>query len=412
MAVTAEDRVIAEVKRFCHVGLDETALLGGVAETLRRVIPFDAYCASTTDPASGLMTRTVAEEMGGEKEAAVYLEHVYFEQDVDETLKAAREGRSVALLSKLTGGELERSTSYREFLRPLGLAHTMGGVFAADGRIWGTLDLAREGGRSDFDPSEAALLRHLAPHVSAGLKLAALRSQAPPETAGDGVPGVLVLDRRGKILHHTASAERWLRDLGDLGPGWREGVGPASGGVDGGERATKDPQARDGTGPEQQRPPSPRPVPFRAVVDVSGRAQRATNGRRDRDDDRHRAGRTSRSRLAEHSRVRPESPRTGGRGPRGTRGFHEGDLADSLHLRVHRPGAPLQRLRKGRRAEPKGTRKALLLRCHVLLIGSERRRNALAAKHSEGRFTDGRSWNRSPGLETSMSTCASLCRAR
>jgi DNA-binding CsgD family transcriptional regulator len=101
----------------------------------------------------------------------------------------------------------------------------MSGVFAADGRIWGTLDLAREGGRSDFDPSEAALLRHLAPHVSAGLKLAVLRSQAPPETAGDGVPGVLVLDRRGKILHHTASAERWLRDLGDLGPGWREGVG-------------------------------------------------------------------------------------------------------------------------------------------------------------------------------------------
>ena len=114
-------------------------------------------------------------------------------------------------------------------------------------------------------------------------------------------------------MHHTASAERWLRDLGDLGPGWREGVGPASSGVDGGERATKDPQARDGTGPEQQRPPSPRPVPFRAVVDVSGRAQRATNGRRDRDDDRHRAGRTSRIRLGEHSRVRPESPRTGGR---------------------------------------------------------------------------------------------------
>jgi hypothetical protein len=67
MAITAEDRVIAEVKRFCHVGLDETALLGGVAETLRRVIPFDAYCASTTDPASGLMTRTVAEEMGARR---------------------------------------------------------------------------------------------------------------------------------------------------------------------------------------------------------------------------------------------------------------------------------------------------------------------------------------------------------
>ena len=90
MAVTAEDRVIAEVKRFCHVGLDETALLGGVAETLRRVIPFDAYCASTTDPASGLMTRTVAGEMGGETEAAVYLEHVYFEQDGRDAQGGAR----------------------------------------------------------------------------------------------------------------------------------------------------------------------------------------------------------------------------------------------------------------------------------------------------------------------------------
>ncbi len=116
----------------------------------------------------------------------------------DETLKAAREGRSVALLSKLTGGELERSTSYREFLRPLGLAHTIKRRLRRRGADLGTLDLAREGGRSDFDPSEAALLRHHAPHVSAGLKLAALRSQAPPETAGDGVPGVLVLNRRGK----------------------------------------------------------------------------------------------------------------------------------------------------------------------------------------------------------------------
>ena len=26
-------------------------------------------------------------------------------------------------------------------------------------------------------------------------------------------------------MHHTAAAERWLRDLGDLRPGWREGEG-------------------------------------------------------------------------------------------------------------------------------------------------------------------------------------------
>jgi DNA-binding CsgD family transcriptional regulator len=225
VAAAVEDRVLGEVERLCHAGLDETALLGGVVESLRRAIPFDAYCASATDPASGLMTRTFTEEMGGEKEAAFYLEHVYFEQDLEETLKAARDGRSVTLLSELTGEHLERSASYRGFLRPLDLAHTMSGVFAADGGIWGTLDLAREGGRRDFEAREVALFKRLAPHLSAGLKIATLREDARSETGGDGVSGVLVLDSRGMVLHHTAAAEHWLGDLADLGPGWREGVG-------------------------------------------------------------------------------------------------------------------------------------------------------------------------------------------
>lgn len=101
----------------------------------------------------------------------------------------------------------------------------MSGVFAADGGIWGTLDLAREGGRRDFGAREVVLLRRLAPHLSAGLEMAALRAAVRPATGGDGVPGVLVLDSQGRVLHHTAEAERWLRDLADLGPGWREGAG-------------------------------------------------------------------------------------------------------------------------------------------------------------------------------------------
>jgi DNA-binding CsgD family transcriptional regulator len=80
-------------------------------------------------------------------------------------------------------------------------------------------------GRPDFSPREVALMRRIAPHVGAGLKAAALRSQASPEDNGDGAPGVLVLDWRGWVLHYTGAAERWLRDLGDLGPGWREGDG-------------------------------------------------------------------------------------------------------------------------------------------------------------------------------------------
>lgn len=50
-----------------------------------------------------------------------------------------------------------------------------------------------------------------------------LRSQALSGPEHDGAPGVLVLDARGGVLHYTAATERWLRELGDLHPGWREG---------------------------------------------------------------------------------------------------------------------------------------------------------------------------------------------
>ena len=42
------------------------------------------------------------------------------------------------------------------------------------------------------------------------------------EEGATDVPGVLTLDYRGRVVQHTPAAERWLRDLEDLGPGWRE----------------------------------------------------------------------------------------------------------------------------------------------------------------------------------------------
>jgi DNA-binding CsgD family transcriptional regulator len=52
--------------------------------------------------------------------------------------------------------------------------------------------------------------------------MAALRVQTPVEEGGPDVPGVLTLDYKGRVIQHTPAAERWLRDLEDLGPGWRE----------------------------------------------------------------------------------------------------------------------------------------------------------------------------------------------
>ncbi len=81
-SAASEDRVVNEVKRLCTAGLDQRALLGEVIRSLRRTIPFEAFCVSTMDPSSELITHSVAEGMGGLQEARLFFEHIYLENDV------------------------------------------------------------------------------------------------------------------------------------------------------------------------------------------------------------------------------------------------------------------------------------------------------------------------------------------
>ena len=234
-----EERVFGHIKRLCLPDLDETTLFREVIARLRHAVPIDTYRALTIDPLSGLPTVSFTEEPDQPARARFFLEHIYFEDDVLEFNWMAQHRYQVALLSEATGGNLERSLHWRELLGPEGFGHEARGVFTVSQELWGGICAIRERGRPDFSPREVALMRRIAPHLGAGLKVAVLHSQASPEDNGDGAPGeapreapreapgeapgVLVLDQRGWVLHYTAAAERWLRDLGDLGPGWREG---------------------------------------------------------------------------------------------------------------------------------------------------------------------------------------------
>jgi DNA-binding CsgD family transcriptional regulator len=220
---TEDERVFAEVKRLCYAGLDAPTLHRRALACLKCVVPFDGSCAHDADPVSGLGMRMYLDPPH-EQNLRVYLEQVYFEDDVNEFNWMIRTRRPVVLLSQTTQGHLDHSLRYRAALAPRGFHFDLRAVFASGREHWGGVSMFRESGRRDFTQREALLIGRLAPHLAAGLRAATLRAQAPLTPVSDG-PGVVILDQRGRVTHSTASAEDWLRELGDLGPGWRDGHG-------------------------------------------------------------------------------------------------------------------------------------------------------------------------------------------
>jgi DNA-binding CsgD family transcriptional regulator len=224
-AELANERVFAEVKRLCLMGLDPTTLRQRVAERLGRAVPFEGYVAFTMDPTSGLITHAIVEEMGDESGLRLFLEHVYFEDDVLEFNWMVRNRLPAGLLSEATGGKLEQAARYRELQAPAGLGYELRGAFSTGTQLWGGLCLSREKGRPDFTAREVAIMRRVAPHLGAGLRAATLQQELHANQESDDTAGVMVLDQWGTVVQHNAAAERRLEELGDLGERWREGKG-------------------------------------------------------------------------------------------------------------------------------------------------------------------------------------------
>lgn len=212
--------VLAEIARLGTSGLGNAVLLRRIVQALRPAIPFDAFCATTTDPTTNLITDTVTERESasaarGDAITTNYFARVYFEHDLRDTLAMLRGGLMVRRLSDATAGDLARSGRYRLHLQPRHLGPEVYVTFIDRG-LWGELHLTREVGSPDFSDRELELLRQVSARAGAGLKSAALRGAAQEQDAPD-TPGVLILDRRGRVVSTTANVAGFLRELGRRG---------------------------------------------------------------------------------------------------------------------------------------------------------------------------------------------------
>jgi DNA-binding CsgD family transcriptional regulator len=96
-----------------------------------------------------------------------------------------------------------------DVLDTFGYGHELQVTCSSGGRVWGNLHLIRRQGRVAFAPHSATLLETLAPHITAGLRTAAVRAAL---AAGPGTRlGVVVLAPGGGVELVNGVAERLLQ---------------------------------------------------------------------------------------------------------------------------------------------------------------------------------------------------------
>lgn len=202
----ARDRIAG----VCAAPPSGTDLLREVSRRLAAVVPFDAAGWLTTDPATGLFTGAVVEEIPASAHMRFY-ENELLEEDRLKFASLRAGGRPVGRLSDATGGDPGRSARHRALYRPFGLRHEMRAAFVVDGACWGVACLARAEGEPDFAPAEVRFVESLCPLVGAGLRAAAAAARG--EAPGADGPGVVVLRAGGSVESMTAEAARWLEAI-------------------------------------------------------------------------------------------------------------------------------------------------------------------------------------------------------
>lgn len=191
---------------------DGDALLEGLSERLRRIIPFKACFWSATDPVTMLATSPARVENMGEEYCSSYWEREFLCEDFIRFTDIAREPRPVATLYDATGGRPRRSGRYEIVNRRAGLDDEMRAAFRSGRRAWGVMALYREEGGPPFSAAEQKVVADLGPAIGEAFRRTTLL-QVEPRVPAPHAPGLLMFDASGVLVSMNDEAEAWLRLL-------------------------------------------------------------------------------------------------------------------------------------------------------------------------------------------------------
>lgn len=179
-------------------------------DLVRKHLPYAVAAWSTHDPATGLFTSCTISGLPKdlEREAALF-RHEFSEEEPSTFRSIISAGETTAILSEVTGGDLNRAARFRMLLASYGVSDEMRVVLWSSQQPWGSATFYRTDG-ARFDRQQAGSIGRLAPHFGKGLRLVLLRHAAARPQAVEEPPGILEVAADGTVTPVTEPAGRWL----------------------------------------------------------------------------------------------------------------------------------------------------------------------------------------------------------
>jgi DNA-binding CsgD family transcriptional regulator len=203
------ERVRDELARLSWSALDSVEFRHEAIHLIGRVVPSEAWCWTTADPSTSLVTGAIGEGIPPDRSER-FFEIEYLVEDFNKFSDLACRGRPVGVLSEATAGQLDLSARHREIFGPLGIGDDVRLALRVGRSCWGYLVLHRHPARP-FTDQEVSFLLSVADHLATGLSLSLTRRAGSSVTSGES--GLLLLDSELNTVAVSPAAERYLATM-------------------------------------------------------------------------------------------------------------------------------------------------------------------------------------------------------
>ncbi|MGC0416980.1 LuxR C-terminal-related transcriptional regulator [Embleya sp. AB8] len=207
-------RAIEGLRELAGMGLTAPEIFRRSDELLRGVLEFDAVCWHTADPATGLVTSVLSDDLSlaGFREA-VRLE--VWHEDAASFPNIRRSGLRAETLSRVTRGRPERTIRFREQIAPASFGDELRAVFDTQGGMWGCAAFLRVPDRGPYLGRHRDLADIAARHIGNALRACHITPARSADAEAEQAPAMVILGPSNGLVAADDRAQRLLAELAD-----------------------------------------------------------------------------------------------------------------------------------------------------------------------------------------------------